>query len=41
MFQPTFDTTIEEHLGWDEFGYGVILATMDAPQQARRLARHS
>jgi hypothetical protein len=38
MFQPTFDTTTEEHLGWDEFGYGDILATMDAaPQQAEEV----
>jgi hypothetical protein len=35
MFQPTFDTTTEDQLGWDEFGYVDILATMDAaPQQA-------
>jgi hypothetical protein len=32
MFQPTFDTTTEEHLGRDEFGYDNILATMDVPQ---------
>jgi hypothetical protein len=38
MFQPTFDTPTEEHLGWDEFGYGDILATMDAaPQQAEEV----
>jgi hypothetical protein len=37
MFQPTFDTTTEEHLGWDEFGYGDILATMDSPQQAEEV----
>jgi hypothetical protein len=37
MFQPTFNTTTEEHLGWDEFGYGDILATMDAPQQAKEV----
>jgi hypothetical protein len=37
MFQPTFDTTPEEHLGWDEFGYGDILATMDAPQQVEEV----
>jgi hypothetical protein len=35
MFQPTFDTSAEDQLAWDEFGYGDILATMDgAPQQA-------
>jgi hypothetical protein len=34
MVQPTFDTSAEEQLAWDEFGYGDILATMDAtPQQ--------
>jgi hypothetical protein len=37
MFQHTFDTTIEEHLGWDEFGYDDILATMVAPQQAEEV----
>jgi hypothetical protein len=38
MFPPTFDTTTEEHLAWDEFGYGDILATMDAtPQQAEEV----
>jgi hypothetical protein len=37
MFQPTFDTTTKEHLGWDEFGYGDILATMDAPQQSEEV----
>jgi hypothetical protein len=37
MFQPTFDTTNKEHLGWDEFGYSDILATMDAPQRAEEV----
>jgi hypothetical protein len=38
MFQPTFDTTAEDQLAWDEFGYGDILATMDgAPQQAEEV----
>jgi hypothetical protein len=38
MFQPTFDTITEDQLGWDEFGYGDILATMDAaPQQAEEV----
>jgi hypothetical protein len=37
MFQPTFDTTTEEHLGCDEFGYDGILVTMDAPQQAEEV----
>jgi hypothetical protein len=35
MFQPNFDTSAEDQLAWDEFGYGDFLATMDgAPQQA-------
>jgi hypothetical protein len=33
MFQPTFNTTTEDQLGWDEFGYGDILATMDSAPQ--------
>jgi hypothetical protein len=38
MFQRNFDTTTEEHLGRDEFGYSDILATMDAaPQQAEEV----
>jgi hypothetical protein len=37
MFQPTFVTTTEEHLGLDVFGYKDILATMDAPQQAEEV----
>jgi hypothetical protein len=37
MFQPTFDTTTEEHLGWEDLGYGDILATMDAPQKAEEV----
>jgi hypothetical protein len=37
MFQPGFDATTEDQLGWDEFGYGDILATMDAPQQAEEV----
>jgi hypothetical protein len=32
MFQPGFDATTEDHLGWDEFGYDDILVTMNAPQ---------
>jgi hypothetical protein len=32
MFEPGFDATTEDHLGWDEFGYDDILATMVAPQ---------
>jgi hypothetical protein len=35
MFQPTLDTSTEDQLAWDEYGYGDFLATMDgAPQQA-------
>jgi hypothetical protein len=38
MFQPTFDKFAEDQLGWDEFGYGDFLATMDAaPQQAKEV----
>jgi hypothetical protein len=33
MFQPTFDMSAEDQLAWDEFGYGDILATMDAALQ--------
>jgi hypothetical protein len=40
LAQPsTIDTGTEDQLAWDEFGYDVILATMDgAPQQADELA---
>jgi hypothetical protein len=37
MFQPGFDATTEDQLGWDEFGYDDILATMDALQQAEEV----
>jgi hypothetical protein len=38
MFQPTFDKSAEDQLGWDEFGYGDFFATMDvAPQQAEEV----
>jgi hypothetical protein len=37
MFQPGFNATTEDHLGWDEFGYGDILATMDAPQHVEEV----
>jgi hypothetical protein len=37
MFQLGFDATTEDHLGWDEFGYSDILATMDAPQAAEEV----
>jgi hypothetical protein len=37
MFQPTFDTTTEEHLGWDQMEFGKVLATLDAPQQAEEV----
>jgi hypothetical protein len=37
MFQPTFDTTTEEHLGWDQIEFGEVLATLDAPQQAEEV----
>jgi hypothetical protein len=33
MFQPTFDTTTEEQLVWDQMEFGDVLATLDASQQ--------
>jgi hypothetical protein len=41
MFQPGFDATTEDQLGWDEFGYGDILATMDARNRPMRSTRYS
>jgi hypothetical protein len=39
MVQPTLDTSAEDQLSWDEFGYGDILATMNAaPQQAEEVS---
>jgi hypothetical protein len=42
MFQAhpsAFDTSAQDQLAWDEFGYDVILATTEgAPQQADELA---
>jgi hypothetical protein len=37
MFQPTFDTTAEEHLGWDQMEFNDVLATLDATQQAEEV----
>jgi hypothetical protein len=37
MFQPTFDTTTEEHLGWDQMEFNDVLTTLDAPQQAEEV----
>jgi hypothetical protein len=37
MFQPTFDTTSEEHLGWDQMEFNEVLASLDAPQQAEEV----
>ena len=37
MFQPAFDATTEDQLSWDEMGYGDILATLGAPQQAEEV----
>jgi hypothetical protein len=34
MFQPTFDTTTEEQLGWDQTEFSDVLATLDAPPAA-------
>jgi hypothetical protein len=33
MFQPTFDTTTEEQLVWDQMEFGDVLTTLDASQQ--------
>jgi hypothetical protein len=37
MFQPTFDTTTEEHLGWNQMEFCDVLATLDSPQQAEEV----
>jgi cytochrome c1 len=37
MFQPTFNTTTEEHLGWDQMEFCDVLATLDSPQQAEEV----
>jgi hypothetical protein len=37
MIQPTFDTTTEEHLGWDQMEFNEVLASLDAPQQAEEV----
>jgi hypothetical protein len=37
MFQPAFDMTTEDQLGWDQMGLGDILAILDAPQQAEEV----
>jgi hypothetical protein len=37
MFQPTFDTTTEEHMGWDQMEFRDVLATPDSPQQAEEV----
>jgi hypothetical protein len=37
MFQPAFDATTEDLLGWDQMGYDDILATLDASQQAEEV----
>jgi hypothetical protein len=37
MFQPTFDTTTEEHMGWDQMEFKDVLVTIDAPQQAEEV----
>jgi hypothetical protein len=31
MFQPAFDTTTEDKLGWDPMEFSDVLATIDAP----------
>jgi hypothetical protein len=30
MFQPAFDMTTEDQLGWDQMEFGDVLATLDA-----------
>jgi hypothetical protein len=37
MFRPTFDTTTEEHLGWDQMEFRDVLANLDSPQQAEEV----
>jgi hypothetical protein len=37
MFQPTFDTTTEEHLGGDQMEFCDVLATLDSSQQAEEV----
>jgi hypothetical protein len=37
MFQPAFDTTIEDQLGWDQMEFDDVLATLYAPQQAKEV----
>jgi hypothetical protein len=37
MIQPTFYTTTEEHLGWDQMEFNEVLASLDAPQQAEEV----
>jgi hypothetical protein len=39
IFQPTFGTTTEDQLGWDQMEFGDILATLDAPQQAEEVGQ--
>jgi aldehyde:ferredoxin oxidoreductase len=37
MFQPAFDTTTEDQVGWDQIEFGDVLATLDAAQQAEEV----
>jgi hypothetical protein len=37
MFQPAFDTTTEDRLGWDQMEFDDILVTLDASQQAEEV----
>jgi hypothetical protein len=37
MFQPTFDTTTEEHLGGDQVEFRDVLVTLDSPQQVEEV----
>jgi hypothetical protein len=37
MFQPAFDMTTEDHLGWDQMEFGDVPATLDAPQKTEEV----
>jgi hypothetical protein len=37
MFQPAFDMTTEDQLGWDQMEFVDVLVTLDAPRQAKEV----
>jgi hypothetical protein len=41
MFQPTFNTTTEEHLGWDQMEFATSSRPSIPRSRPRRLARHN